>query len=374
MKSTELIRLFALDTSFIESQNFLAGTLLRNLGDMGRKNYVKIYMTDIIYREVLSRFEKRLLEEGSKIDSVKKTIESHVRVLKNFSDYAAFFTLPELDMARLTDQFKRDFDEWISYADVKVLPTKGQTIERAMKDYFEGNPPFGPGKKKSEFPDAFNFYALDQYFKMGKKECYFVTHDTDFDEALSKHVIPIKEIGVQLDVINRARELRFGILKLIEDTYITSKSQLEHDAKICFSEYLKEEANTKTEIRGMSIDRLESFEVSDFRFDRYNIVQTNEFSAQLQCEAIVPYTVTLILKDEIHTPHLNKNDFGYHGVEYSPYLIQAEKAIDFYVTIDLNVETGKANAKLTDAVSPTSIDIFDDWDYDLVFNQSRTNK
>jgi len=369
MKSTELIRLFALDTSFIESQNFLAGRLLRNLGDMGRKNYVKIYITDIVYREVLSRFTKRLSEEENKILSVKKTIESHIRVLKNFEDYAAYFTLPELDRAKLIEQFKKDFDEWISYADVKILPTKGLTIEKVMNDYFESNPPFGSAKKKSEFPDAFSFYALDQYFKMGKKDCYFVTLDTDFDNVLSKFVIPIKEIGEKLDVINRARELRFGILSLIEDTYVSSKSQLELDAKTYFSKYLEEEANTKTEIRGMAIDHIESFEVSDFKFDRYNIVQTDEFGAQLQCGAIVPYTVTLILKDENHTPHLNKSDFGYMGIEYSPYVIQAEKAIDFYVTIDLNLQTGKAKAKLSDAVSPTSIDIFDDWDYDFFFNQ-----
>ena len=71
MTSTEQIRKFALDTSFIESQNFLAGRLLRNLGDMGRKNYVKIYITDIVYREVLSRFAKRLLEEKNKIGCTK---------------------------------------------------------------------------------------------------------------------------------------------------------------------------------------------------------------------------------------------------------------------------------------------------------------
>ncbi len=371
MKSTELIRLFALDTSFIESQNFLAGRLLRNLGDMGRKNYIKIYITDIIYREVLSRFEKRLLEEGNKIDSVKKTIESHIRVLKNFEDYAAYFTLPELDIAKLIDQFKKDFDEWISYADVKVLPTKRHTIEKVMNDYFEGNPPFGSAKKKSEFPDAFNFYALDQYFKMGKKQCYFVTLDTDFDDALSKYVKPIKEIGEKLDTINRARELRFGILKQIEEIYTSSKSQLEHDAKTYFSEYLEEEANAKTEIRGMAIDHVESFGVADFKFERYNIVQTDEFGAQLQCEAIVPYTVTLILKDENHTPYLNKSDFGYIGVEYSPYVISAEKAINFYVTISLNLESQKTNARLSDADSPTSIDIFDDWDHDFFFNQSK---
>ncbi|WP_231425057.1 PIN domain-containing protein [Pedobacter sp. Leaf250] len=373
MKSTEPIRHFALDTSFIESQNFLAGRLLRNLGDMGKKGYVKIYITDIVYREVLSRFAKRLLEEENKIHSVKKTIESHIRVLKNFDDYAAYFTLPELDTNKLTGQFKEEFDKWISNADIKVLPTDGQTIEKVMKDYFQGNPPFGAAKKKSEFPDAFSFYALDQFFKLGKKQCYFVTHDTDFDEAVSQYIIPIKEIGEQLDVINRASELRFGILKKIEEVYTSSKSQLEHDAKIYFAEYLEEDANAKTEIMGMLIDHVESFGVTDFKFDRYNIVQTGDSGAQLQCEAIVPYTVTFILKDENRTPHLNKNDFGYIGVDYSPYVIKAEKAIDFYVSIDIDPKTGKANAKLSDAVSPTSIDIFDDWHYDFFFNQSKNH-
>ncbi|WP_431295498.1 PIN domain-containing protein [Pedobacter sp. P26] len=302
----------------------------------------------------------------------KKTI-AQIRVLKNFNDYAAYFTLPELDRAKLIDQFRKDFDEWISYAEVKILPTKGLTIEKVMNDYFESNPPFASAKKKSEFPDAFSFYALDQYFEMDKKECFFVTLDADFDNALSNHVKPINDIAEKLDIINRANEQRFGILKLIEDTYASSKSQLEHDAKIRFSKYLEEVASTKTEIRGIAIDHLESFEVSDFKFDRYNIVSTGGFGAQLQCTAIVTYAVTLILKDEIHTPHLNKNEFGYIGVEYSPYVMEAEKAINFYVTVDFNPGTGKADAKLTDAVSPTGIDIFDDWDYDIFFKQPKLN-
>lgn len=208
---------------------------------------------------------------------------------------------------------------------------------------------------------------------MGKKDCYFVTLDTDFDDARSKYVIPIKEIGEKLDTINRAKELKFGILKQIEEIYTSSKSQLEQGAKTYFSEYLEEEANAKTEIRGMAIDHVESFDVTEFSFDRYNIVQTDEFGAQLQCEAIVPYTVTLILKDENHTPHLNKSDFGYMGIEYSPYVIRAEKAINFYVTIKLDLESGKANARLSDADSSASIDIFDNWDYDFFFNQSKSN-
>jgi len=53
--------------------------------------------------------------------------------------------------------------------------------------------------------------------------------------------------------------------------------------------------------------------------------------------------------------------------------IRAEKAINFYVTISLDLESGKTNARLSDADSRTSIDIFDDWDYDFFFNQSKSH-
>jgi len=87
MGNSTIIRNIALDTSFIEGQNFLAGRILYDLADLGQRHLANIYMTDIVYMEVLARFNKRITEEDGKMQSVKKTIESHIRVLKNFKNY-----------------------------------------------------------------------------------------------------------------------------------------------------------------------------------------------------------------------------------------------------------------------------------------------
>jgi hypothetical protein len=361
MEPDKTTKHFALDTSFIIAQNFLAGTLIINLGKMGKKEELKIYITDIIYREVLVRFELRLAEEAGKINQL--------RILKNFDDLAESFQLTELQLAELNLRFKKDFDKWIDYANVKVLPTASIPIGKVMDDYFAGNPPFGQGKKKSEFPDAFSFYALEEFFKMGKLQCYLVTNDSDFDGTKSGHIFPIKSITEKLDLIIRAIEQRKGFLKLIEQAYLASKQGLEMGAKGIFTAYLEEQARAKVRLRGIEIDHLDSFEVTGLRFDYgYRIVNQNEFGALLQSTALVSYKAVFIHRDVVHTPQLKKTEHGYHGIEYSPSRLEAEKAIHFYIKVDFTHNATKAGATVTE-MELSSLDVFDDRLHELFYQQ-----
>lgn len=56
-------------------------------------------------------------------------------------------------------------------------------------------------------------------------------------------------------------------------------------------------------------------------------------------------------------------------MEYSPHVIRAEKAVDFYIQLDFDPQSEKANSSLSDLTSSASIDIFDDRDLDFFYNQ-----
>jgi hypothetical protein len=46
-----------LDTSFIESQNFLEGHKFRELGNLNRLGEIKLLISEIVYKEVVIRLQ-----------------------------------------------------------------------------------------------------------------------------------------------------------------------------------------------------------------------------------------------------------------------------------------------------------------------------
>ncbi len=74
----------ALDTNFIESQNFLAGSKLKNITDLVSNNTAVIHITDIVYKEVISRFKKRIKDSADNYDKPRKLLSSKVMIGKPF--------------------------------------------------------------------------------------------------------------------------------------------------------------------------------------------------------------------------------------------------------------------------------------------------
>ena len=59
MKSGYHIENITIDTSFIERQNFLVGSKINDLTKLVRDGNVRLYITDITYREIYARFHKK---------------------------------------------------------------------------------------------------------------------------------------------------------------------------------------------------------------------------------------------------------------------------------------------------------------------------
>ena len=85
------VRNIVLDTSFIEGQNFLEGTVMNDLKYISRKHWAWLYMTDIVYREVLSRFRQRVTTEIEKTKNLHNQIENSLKVIKNIAIHKPYF-------------------------------------------------------------------------------------------------------------------------------------------------------------------------------------------------------------------------------------------------------------------------------------------
>jgi hypothetical protein len=70
------------------------------------------------------------------------------------------------------------FRKFVKKAKFTEVPIKAD-VEEVLDDYFAGAPPFGEGKKKSEFPDAFVVSSLLAWLRPARPKMYVVGKDPD---------------------------------------------------------------------------------------------------------------------------------------------------------------------------------------------------
>ncbi len=88
---------------------------------------------------------------------------------------------------------------------VKIEVDQVSVVE-IFENYFSGAPPFGEGKKKDEFPDAFALLALQQEAKDRKKVIYVVSGDRDWENFCSlrsENLTCIKKLDKLLETISQ---------------------------------------------------------------------------------------------------------------------------------------------------------------------------
>ncbi len=94
-----------LDTSYIESNNFLAGNALNRLSELVKKHSIKLYLTDITYREIIARFNKRIESTKGTVKQIEKSAKKEFYILKNTVSMKPYFELPTIDIRVLEEEF-----------------------------------------------------------------------------------------------------------------------------------------------------------------------------------------------------------------------------------------------------------------------------
>ena len=89
-------------------------------------------------------------------------------------------------------------------SDAEEIELPENTLKQALDLYFERRPPFGEGKKKSEFPDAFVLEALKSKAGRNSESVYAISEDPDFVAACKEHphLEQLPSIGHFLDLWN----------------------------------------------------------------------------------------------------------------------------------------------------------------------------
>lgn len=288
---TESINNVALDTEFFISQNFLAGTKLKEIAKLSKEKIIKGYITDITYREVISRFSKNLIKAKEDINKPLDLMLKAARILKNSSEHQFYFILPTIDVDSVCINFRQQFDKWIKVNRFEIIKTDHIVIGDIMNDYFSNSSPFKDGKKKSEFPDAFTLKALNEYFINKKSKSYILSRDVDIASYKSAALIPVLDGAELIDKFIRQVEEKnkTKTIKSLEKLFDKNKDDLEEDLIQTIETYLEDEIKFEVRRKRLEMYSFKYVEASNIRIDPFSIVYLDSDKANL--EAMISFDV-----------------------------------------------------------------------------------
>lgn len=242
-----------LDTSIFVKEYFNWDNI--NLSQVRRyasAGVIQLYTTDLTKKEI----EKKVTGAIEKDYPAFKNLMKTNRILKVLPGMNKLYK--EYTKEKLVDQELEKFRKYFLDNQISEITMNNIDLNEIINLYFEGKPPFGSGKKKSEFPDAFVIASLKNWCKKNNEELYVVSGDNDFKEALRgfNQIIFISDLSSFLDLIP-PKQKRDVLIKELNRNRTTIEKQIIE----CFQNEAENFIVLLSEIEGeivaVSVEKLE---------------------------------------------------------------------------------------------------------------------
>jgi hypothetical protein len=204
-------------TVFLDANVFIGAGFNMGSRDLARlealvtHGTVRLVTTDIVVREVQANISEKLALAVSRHDKFRDLSDVAILRVSKLSRPA----LKGLAVDEIAADVRGAFDEFLRRTRTLILPTDDLRAGRILTDYFAKTPPFGEGKKRKEFPDAFSVAALRQWVEAGNNGVIAVTDDGGFAAAVL--TIPdiehAEKLSTALDEIYSRDEARARLVK-----------------------------------------------------------------------------------------------------------------------------------------------------------------
>lgn len=314
MKIKSPPRLVALDTQVFDSGNFnYTSSPFQGLIKLVQQEKIKILLTSITLDEIKAHITEGAALASDEIEKARKCLgkkhfNSQANTNKRIAICANSNSLYEFrkeiqNIAPNFEQIKQELlgqlEVFLTEIDVEMIEVDQVSVIEVFERYFSGSPPFGVGKKKSEFPDAFVLLALQQEAEHRNKIIYLVSGDSDwknfcssienlslFDklDKLLEEIIretDSDEVNVCYKLFNEKQD---EIKEQIKDQFLTLDFSID-----LFDNSLIEWESEEIEIEINSIDIIDSSLVSIDDFDEDQPSATFEVVAEVNYKAKATY-------------------------------------------------------------------------------------
>jgi len=173
MDGLEPIDVF-LDTSVFVSLNYnYANHLFVALRDRVIEGRARLVMPTSTIQEVKAHIKK---DVASAAQAIKKA-RTDMRALRNVRSVNVAVLFEDVDIEALASELVEAFDAFLAQLKAEIVKVEDADTKHVFSLYFANTPPFGSGKKKFEFPDAFALSALNEWAVDCKVKLHVVSGD-----------------------------------------------------------------------------------------------------------------------------------------------------------------------------------------------------
>jgi len=296
-----------LDTNIFIKENFLHGKKLNSLLSLSRRKKIQLYITEITYNELKNNFEKFLINSTANHNRFRK--ESDNWILQNDKDLQGIFV--KIDIDKIKNNFNLKLDSLISDSVITIIPYKSINIKSVFDKYFNSQPPFGKGEKKSEFPDAFTLELIEDFCTNNNIKA--IVFSTDKDLLNSK--FPCIEVRNNYqdyleDIYTKMQKVKTDITKQL---FLSNNTILKQH----FIDWYKDNLDDY----GLYYDAVNWKDVYDVQIEEinigeldYKIIEILEDVVTIEIETTVKVKVNILTDDE-QFMYYDSDDKSYHYLE-----------------------------------------------------------
>lgn len=199
-------RLIFIDTEVFRSKNYQFGEhTLQKLEEHLTLDRLHLLLSSITVNEIRGQIR----ELSNDVHSKLKQFQKDAKFLRNAPDLPCFKVFEKVTVEQIYGSAIARFESFLANKHVEVVSFEGVEIEGVFDRYFAARAPFGSGKKKSEFPDAFSIEAVSRAAERRQHELCVISNDGDLknyvQDSMRMHHLPT--IEDLLDLVVRTEEI-----------------------------------------------------------------------------------------------------------------------------------------------------------------------
>ncbi len=211
-----------LDTQVFITNNFHYGNRrLSSLVSLANAGDIQVFLTSVTVQEIDANLKKLVLE-AHRPRPDKILANSRIPAVE-----ALFIQVPKDDVL---SELRTQFERFLTDVGAEVLDVDGASLEPVLDNYFGRQAPFGSGKNKAEFPDAFAIDTLRRWCTDNDADMAVVSADAGFRAACVRGgcLRSYEKIEQYLDaVVGHSDALRAFIAEMIESQSAALSTEFE---------------------------------------------------------------------------------------------------------------------------------------------------
>ena len=222
-----------LDTQAFEAHQFdFDSPNLRRVVRLAAQGHVRVVLTTVTVSETRAHIDDHAKKAYKQIETLRRISP----LVKNRLSSDAHAVLASASEEEFRLSLKSAFEQFLADTKAMILSVESVSPEAIFKKYFETQPPFGDGSKKSEFPDAFASAALQAWCSSeGNAKIFVVSDDKDWRRTCSGDRALV-HVGQLSELLEKFAD--FVLVTAIKDALTAKKDQLkaliEEKAKILY--------------------------------------------------------------------------------------------------------------------------------------------